>query len=601
MTVPSSDASFARSILDFLRRSGTERSTPRLVGEMFRFIARTFAVERVSLFLASGEKGRLRPYVSEFASGTPDRQMYEDWLGLEPEDFALVQRVRAGETIIEVDDPHDPGGLPLSVVERFGIEPYIGFALRSEGTVHGLLMFEGDPTVLRERHDEAAEFVQYVAMALANARAFEREQQRASDAQALLEVGDVLTRTTELVPVLASVAQNCARVTGFERCSVFLVDDESGALRPVMSQFADGHTDMDAWSRFTSSEGDFPAARRVLRTGNPMAFEDVTEHPAMLPQSWYEPFGVRSMVIVPLTAWDRRFGILVLDRRQRGSIGDQQMRMARGVAAQGAAAIGLTRSLAVEREAAIRLREIDQLKSAFVAAVSHELRTPLTTIIGFGDILAESRLGEETAEFVDIIRRESSQLEGLIANLLVTSQMEGGVLSFSFEPTRLAPIITEAVELVERVHTNRLIHLDLDESLTIERGDPARLRQIFINLIENAAKYSEPETSIRVMARLVDHHHAEVVVEDEGPGIPVADRELIFDRFQRRSGHFQSGTGIGLYLVRALVEAHGGSVHAEDGAAGQGARFVTTLPLDAKGIEAGLQSLGTADSDRSAA
>lgn len=584
MPPATSHASFSTSILGFLRRSGTERSTPRLVAEMFRFIGQTFAVDRVSLFLTTGEHGRLRPYVSEFASGAADRSMYQDWLAVDPETFELTRRIRAGERIVTVDDPHDPGGLPPEVVERFGIRPFVCFALRSESVVHGILMFEGEPEVLRERHEDAAEFVEYVAMALANARAFEREQQRASDAEALLEVGGVMTRTTELVPVLASVAQNCARVAGFDRCSVFLVDDDTGGLQPVMSQFADGHSDMEAWTRFTSAEADLPAARVVVRTGEPLAFSDARQHPELVPRSWYEPFGIASLVIVPLSGWDRNFGVLVLDRDRPGAVTDQQLRMAQGVAAQGAVAIGIARSLAAEREAAGRLREIDQLKSAFVAAVSHELRTPLTTIIGFGDLVAESRLDPEARDFVEIIRRESVQLESLISNLLVTSQMEAGVLSYRFEEVDVVPIVREAAELIERQH-DRSIDLDLTASLPLERGDPARLRQVFLNLLENAAKYSEPETTIRVEAHAKGHDRICIVVEDHGPGIPREDRELVFDRFQRREGHAAGGTGIGLYLVRALVEAHGGTVKAKSARTGTGARFVVTLPVDAAAME----------------
>ena len=579
MPAPLPEASFSDAILGFLKRSGTERSTPRLVAEMFHFIASTFAVDRVSLFLATGEHGALRPYVSEFGSGTADRAMFEDWKSIDPEQFELTTRIRAGEPVVSVLDPQAPGGLPRDVVERFGIKPFTGFELRSEDRLQGVLMIEGDPEILRARHDQAADFARYVALALANARAFEAEKQRASDAQALLEVGEVLTRTTELTPVLASVAQNCATVTGFERCSVFLIDEASGRLKPVMSQFADGHVDAEAWERFISSDGETPVGLKVLRDGEPIALEEPEERPDLIPPSWIEPFDIKSMLFLPLTAWDQKFGILVLDRRHRGAISGRQMQMARGVASQGAAAISLTRSLATERNAATRLRELDQLKSTFVAAVSHELRTPLTTIIGFSDLLTDRVVDSEAAGFVDLIRRESAHLEALISNLLVTSQMEAGMLDLRLGRVNLTSIVVEASDLVGRLNPGRTVSLDMDEVLTLESADADRLRQVFINLIENAAKYSPADTPINISAHLDGDQFIRVEITDEGPGIPNEEKQAVFDRFRRGKGHDQSGTGIGLYLVRALVETHEGNVWVEDRPGEEGARFVVTLPV----------------------
>ena len=572
-------ASSSEAILSFLRRSGTERSTPRLVAEMFRFIATTFEVDRVSLFLATGEDGALQPYVSEFASGSADLQMFKEWKSLDPEQFDLTTRIREGESSIEVLDPEAAGGLPIDVVDRFGIRPFAGFELRSDKKLQGVLMIEGDPEILRARHDETAAFAEYVGLALANADEFATEQQRASDARALLEVGEVLTRTTDLIPVLASVAQNCARVTGFERCSVFLVDESSGRLQPVMSQFADGHVDKEAWELFINRDGETPAGLKVLNDREPMALERPEDHPELISESWVATFGIKSMLFVPLTAWDQSFGILVLDRRHRGTITDQQMRMARGVASQGAAAIGLTRSLATEREAVARLRELDQLKSTFIAAVSHELRTPLTTIIGFSDILSESVADSEASEFVNLIRRESTHLESLITNLLVTSRMEAGMLQLQRKEVDLSSIIVEAAGLIEHLFPDRKLNLALDEGLLLKSADADRLRQVFINLIENAAKYSTVGTPVDISGTIEDDQVIRITITDEGAGVPNEEKQAIFQRFHRGKGQALSGTGIGLFLVQALVESHGGNVWVEDRSDKSGACFVVTLPV----------------------
>lgn len=574
MATQPAEGSFSNAILEFLRRAGTERSTARLVGEMFRFFGARFALHRVSVFLAAGSQRVLTPFVSELSSGAADPRLFYEWKRLDPEQFPVVAEIRSGRDVVLVEDPFAAVGSDIAA--HYDLRPLLAVALRRGEDLIGVLMVESTPETLRERRDEIAEFAQYLAMALANARAFERERRRARDAEALLEVGAVLAETTELIPVLASVAQNCARVSNFDRCSVFLVDDETGRLVPTMSQFADGHADPDAWQLFVTSDVDLPAAREVLRTGEPLAFDDTSQSTDMNPAEWIEGFDIRSVLYLPLAAWGQRFGVLALDRSRAKRISDIQVRVAQGVAAQGAVAIGLSRLLAAERAAADRLRELDDLKTTFVAAVSHELRTPLTTIIGFSDVLT-AHVSGEGLEFLDIVRRESTHLEGLIANLLMASNLEAGILELRRETVDVSEVVGEATDLVSRLYPEREFRLDVAASLVVEGADRGCLRQVFINLIQNAAKYSPDDTVIDVHASASDGT-LRVEVIDRGPGIAPDQREAVFDRFRRGTDQGVEGTGIGLFLVRELVEGHTGRVWVESGPDGVGARFVTVLP-----------------------
>jgi K+-sensing histidine kinase KdpD len=577
MVSDSQSGSFSRAILDFVRRAGTERSTARLVGEMLRFTGTAFSVHRVSLFLADDDnEGRLAPFVSELASGDGDPALFQEWRRLDVEQFELVKRIRDGEDIIEVQDPRFEG-IPLPIVERYDLQPYLAFALRRDGRPIGVLIVEGTPENLRSRRDDLEVFSDYLAMALGNARAFERERRRAREAEALLDVGEVLSRTTDLIPVLASVAQNCARVAGFDRCSVFMVGDD-GKLRPTMSQFADGHVDQEAWERFKSTASDLPAAYEVLRTGKVLAFDDPKVDPHLNPEWWVTPFGIESVLYLPLAAWGETFGVLTLDRSRKQRITDGQIRLARGVAAQGAVAIGMTRALAGERAAKSRLEELDALKTTFVAAVSHELRTPLTTIIGFGSLLDAHVTDPEGRDFLGLIQRESAHLETLISNLLMASNIEAGVLELRRDRVDVSAVVTEAVELVGRLFPGRRFESAIADGLTLTSADAGCLRQVFINLIQNAAKYSPEGTPVSITARN-DTDTVRVEVSDQGPGIRPEERQLVFERFQRGRNQGVQGTGIGLYLVRELVNGHGGSVWVEDGPTGIGAHFVVELPV----------------------
>lgn len=581
--VNDSDATFYQALLEFLRRAGSERTTARLVGEMFRFTGEIFSAHRVSMFLAPPDGGRLRPFVSELVSGDVDPVLFEQWRHLDVEQFSCVQAIRAGETVVVAKDPNE--GMPSDVVEHFGVEPFVAAALREGGSLIGVLVVEGSPEVLGERGDQIAEFGQYLALTLENARAFEREQQRVRDAEALLEVGEVLTRTTELLPVLGSVAQNCARVSSFDRCSVFLLDD-TGKLVPMMSQYADGRIDEEAWSRFTDAEHDLPPAWEVLRTGRALAFDDTERLPDQEPKWWKGRFAVRSVLFLPLTAWGRRFGVLALDRSEPQRISEQQIRVSQGLATQGAAAIGLSRSLTRERTAVAGLRELDDLKNNFLASVSHELRTPLTAITGFSSILDEYVEDGEARDYLKQIQNESDHLESLIANLLLATRLDAGVLELRREVLDLGPMIRESADLVEHVYPGRDYEVKVPDGLVMEEGDAECLRQVFTNLIENAAKFSPDGATIDVFASLDDDDAIRVVVIDGGPGLTDDELANVFIRFRKGTSELVQGTGVGLYMVKELVEGHGGRVWAENGPEGVGTRFVTLFPSRAVRLEA---------------
>ena len=565
--------SLTTELLRFARRAGTERSTIRLLAEMARFIARTFSVYRVGVYVYEGE--RVRPLVSEYASGEVRPELWQDFRSLDRlEELPIFQRLAAGEDTVLVADPAAEEGFPLEMVEHFGIRPYLAVALREEGRLTGMVLIEGDPAVLEDLECDIAELAGFVALALHNAAALAREQQRAREAEALLEVSKVLTLHTDLTPVLASVAINCAKVTGFNRASIFLLGDD-GRLRPTMSQFADGHSDPDAWATFRGATSELPAARRVMETGEIITVEDARKVPDLITPEWAEPFGLRSMMLVPLEAWGSRFGLLSLDTPEVRPITPEQVRIAVGVAAHGGAAIGLARLLAREREAVERLAELDQLKTAFIATVSHELRTPLTSIVGFTQLLAEMVEGE-AAEFVQVMRRESLHLESLIANLLDSSRLEAGILTVREDPVDLEEVVEEAVELVSHLHPDRKVEVEVAAGLPRITGDAPCLRQVVVNLVENACKYS----SGRIRLQVARHGGAvRLEVEDEGPGIEPEQREQVFERFQRLHRGQESGTGIGLHLVKALVEAHGGQVWVDDPQRLCGCRFVVELPL----------------------
>jgi len=297
----------------------------------------------------------------------------------------------------------------------------------------------------------------------------------------------------------------------------------------------------------------------------------------------------RRVVVVPLTSTDGTVGALAVERLGDFSREERDALVgfgaALGLALDNARLAARQRRFAEELEqkvsqATARLAEMDRLKSDFVALASHELRTPLTALQGFSELLATRPFAPaEVRRLADIMRAEIERLGRIVSDFLDLARLERG-LTPSIRRAVLdpVPLITAAVELFRRTRTSHRLELHVDGALPHVDADADALDRVLKNLIGNALKYSPPGSCVRVRARATEGVVA-VDVEDEGPGIPPEERARIFEPYYRMRdtaalGH---GTGLGLSVVKSLVEAHGGTVHA-DAAPGTGTRMTVMLP-----------------------
>jgi two-component system phosphate regulon sensor histidine kinase PhoR len=230
------------------------------------------------------------------------------------------------------------------------------------------------------------------------------------------------------------------------------------------------------------------------------------------------------------------------------------------------------------------IRSVDRMKTAFVSTVSHELRTPLTSIKGFISTLladAEGYYDHATQlEFYQIIDTECDRLTRLISDLLNVSRIEAGrALDLNPKPVQL-PALVEKIATAQKSYTDRHnIKVDLDEDLPVIVADEDKVDQILTNLTNNAIKYSPKGGEVTISGRR-DGDGVAISISDQGMGIPKDHLPRIFDRFHRvdnRDTREVGGTGIGLYLVKHLVEAHGGKIWVES-EIGKGSTFTFTLP-----------------------
>jgi len=244
----------------------------------------------------------------------------------------------------------------------------------------------------------------------------------------------------------------------------------------------------------------------------------------------------------------------------------------------------LEKALQIEQAAHRETELAARLKDEFVMTVSHELRTPLTAIAGWVQIIETGKLdAQQTKAAIETIARSARAQGRLIEDLLDVSRMISGKLRLDVRPLRIADVVRDAVSTVRPAAEAKMLRLDVvvDPEAGTMTADPDRLQQIVWNLLSNAIKFTPAGGRVLVSAERSDSA-IDIVVRDSGVGIPPEFLPHVFDRFRQGDAGSQrshGGLGLGLAIVRHLVELHGGTVRAESGGRGQGATFRVTLPI----------------------
>jgi signal transduction histidine kinase len=227
-----------------------------------------------------------------------------------------------------------------------------------------------------------------------------------------------------------------------------------------------------------------------------------------------------------------------------------------------------------------QLVELDRLKDEFVSSVSHELRTPLTSISGYVELLKEDESSEERRGYLSIVERNADRLLGLVSDLLFTARLQEGRLALEREEVDISVLVRHAVDAARPRAVAAGVDLQLDERpVPVVQGELVRLAQLLDNLISNAIKFTPTGGQVRVMLG-VEEGTIRLEVSDTGIGISEADRDKLFERFFRAQSALErqiQGTGLGLYISKAIVEAHGGRIGVQS-FEGTGTTFVVEIP-----------------------
>jgi signal transduction histidine kinase len=242
------------------------------------------------------------------------------------------------------------------------------------------------------------------------------------------------------------------------------------------------------------------------------------------------------------------------------------------------------------RAAEASLRRALRTRDEVLAVVSHDLLNPVSTIYSTAGFLLDLELPrDEAREHLVAIKRSARRMNRLIQDLLDVARMEGGRLPVSVETFSLADVVEEAVRIHEARGKEKSVELTTrlpEEEVTLS-ADRDRILQVLSNLLDNALRFSSPESKVEVGGRLADRRQVVLWVSDQGPGISPEDQARLFDRFwQVKRRDRKGGAGLGLSIVKGLVEAHGGRVWVES-REGKGATFFFSLPLLLPGSSSG--------------
>jgi signal transduction histidine kinase/CheY-like chemotaxis protein len=308
------------------------------------------------------------------------------------------------------------------------------------------------------------------------------------------------------------------------------------------------------------------------------------------PEAIQDPLIQGGRLLVPIRVQDEVLGVLAFEESEAGHAWTaDDIDMAQAVSQQLAITLQDARSAELTQVALDEMREADRLKTQFLANMSHELRTPLNSIIGFSRVILkgiDGPVNETQEQDLRAIHGAGLHLLGLINDILDVSKIEAGKMELTFGEVDLGEIVrgvmSTAVALVKEKPID--LRTDLADDIPLIQADSIRVRQVMLNLLSNAAKFTD-QGYILVSARLIDEageREVLVSVEDTGPGIALSDQAKLFEPFSqvdasptRKTG----GTGLGLSICRHLVELHGGSIWLES-TPGEGSIFYFTLPVE---------------------
>ncbi len=459
--------------------------------------------------------------------------------------------------------------------------------LQVRGEIIGQLAVAGLQDVSPETEQLVNSIAEQVGIQVENLRLFELNEKRASELETVAVISTTASTTLDPDELLQAVVDLTKARFNLYHAHVYLTDESWNTLLLAAGAGEIGrHMVMAGHAIPISAEKSLVA--RATRERAPLIVNDALAQSDFLPNPYLPD--TRSEMAVPMISGDKVVGVFDIQSTVVGNFTQDDANIFTTLALQVAVALQNARLYQEQSATVAQLRELDRLKSSFLANMSHELRTPLNSILGFSDVMLEELDGPLTDNMrvdLGLIYKNGQHLLHLINDVLDMAKIESGKMNLSVEKFNLLEIIEEVTSITSTFASEKNLSLFIDSASDREveiKADKIRLRQVMINLVNNAIKFTEKgKISIHV-AR--EENNVLVTVKDTGIGIPMELLESIFQEFTqvdtsttRKAG----GTGLGLPISRRLIEMHGGRLWAESsGIDGEGSTFYVFLPTEAK-------------------
>ncbi|MGE5338802.1 MAG: GAF domain-containing protein [Gemmatimonadota bacterium] len=501
-------------------------------------------------------------------------------------------RAVLARSVIAIPDVLDDREYAFREGPQYGVRSVLGIPLmRESAPIGALAICRPEPGSFPESQVALLKtFADQAVIAIENARLFRELEARTSQLtrsveqlRALGEVGQAVSSTLDLETVLSTIVARAAPLAGMDGGAVYEYEEGLEQFRlHATDRMPEELVESLRSAAIPKGEG---AIGRLAVTREPAAIGDLADEHAY--QSRVRAIllrlGYRSLLAVPLLREDRLLGGLVVHRRHAGEFAPEVIDLLKAFATQSALAIQNARLFREIEEKSRQLEIASHHKSAFLANMSHELRTPLNAIIGFTRIVmrrSQERLERKQFENLEKILASAQQLLGLINAVLDLAKVEAGRVDLTSADVDLGPVLEQCLRTIEPLVPDTVTTVRaFADGLPRVVADEDKLRQIVMNLLSNAARFTE-RGSIRLDAR-VTGAAIEIAVADTGIGIPGDKLESIFEEFEQVGAsrtREHGGTGLGLAIARRLARLMGGDVRAQS-TLGAGSTFTLTLPL----------------------
>lgn len=394
----------------------------------------------------------------------------------------------------------------------------------------------------------------------------------------LIDVSVTLNSTLNLEDLLQLIVETAAEILDCEAVSILLYDEKQSQL------FLTASTGLDPWQL---SEIPFPMenslAGEIFYNNHPMIVADAkssSQHNLAI--SKYVTVDLKNLLGVPMRVRDRPTGVLEALNKRNGSFSEADADILSVIASQAAVALHNARLVKALRDAYTETQGTDLLKTNFLALASHELRTPLGVIIGYATFLKEESAGElsdHAKQVLDAAMKMRALVDAMTnLNMLRSKEM---VMHRVVVPIQL--ILQGAYSEVKTLADTKRLHvrLNLPENPLPVKCDPEKLTTVFVNLLDNAVRFTPEGGTVNIYALLKPGGDMLVTIQDTGIGVEPNELKKIFNEFSQVEPHTTrkyGGMGIGLPIAKGLVEAHGGRIWAESAGTGQGTIFRVLLP-----------------------